>query len=49
MARLGIRLSPKGKTLVTDLFLNTCASQIQWYKLHRHAVLKLQHFIYRDI
>ena len=50
MASFGIRLSSKGKTLGTSLFLIT--SQIEWYKLHNHStytVWKLWHFVYRYI
>ena len=35
MANFGSRLSPKGKTLGTVLFLIT--SPIEWYKLHSHS------------
>ena len=35
MASFGSRVSPKGKTLGTGLFLIT--SLIQWYKLHSHS------------
>ena len=35
MTSFGNRLSPKGKTLGTVLFLIT--SPIQWYKLHSHS------------
>jgi len=35
MESFGNRLSPKGKTLGTYLFLIT--SPIEWYKLHSHS------------
>ena len=50
MASFGNRLSPKGKTLGTVLFLIT--SSIEWYKLDNHSancvevtVLCLQRYI----
>ena len=35
MGSCSIRLSPKGKTFSTGLFLIT--SRIEWYKLHSHS------------
>ena len=54
MTSFGNRLSPKGKTLGTVLFLIT--SPIEWYKLHSHTAnctevtaLCLQRYIADDI
>ena len=54
MANFGNRLSPKGKTLGTVLFLITLP--IEWYKLHSHSAnctevtaLCLQRYIAAEI